>query len=136
MMEKEDKDVILLVEDVFEVRKFLKENLSVVYNVFEAIDGREGIAKAKEILPDMIISATMIPVVDGYALCRELRENNDTNCIPIILVGSEYWQGLTDWLKSKVLKTNRITKADLDIFKVVDKPADVVTAIKKFYAKS
>jgi len=54
---------------------------------------------------------------------------------PVILVGREYWKGLLDWLKDVVLKTDRISKEDLDIFKVVDKPEEVVAEIKKFYKK-
>lgn len=53
---------------------------------------------------------------------------------PIILVGSEYWRELIDWLAKTVLKTGRILKSDLNIFKIVDKPEEVVSAIKKFYA--
>lgn len=52
---------------------------------------------------------------------------------PVILVGKEYWQGLIDWLKDTVLKTDRIAKSDLDIFKIVDKPEEAVAQIKKFY---
>lgn len=53
---------------------------------------------------------------------------------PIILVGSEYWKGLIYWLNNSVLKGKRISKSDLNIFKIVDKPEEVVSAIKKFYA--
>ncbi|MBL7130342.1 MAG: TIGR00730 family Rossman fold protein [Candidatus Omnitrophica bacterium] len=53
---------------------------------------------------------------------------------PIVLVGSEYWKGLIDWLNNTVLKTDRILKAELNIFKIVDKPEEVVSAIRKFYA--
>jgi len=55
---------------------------------------------------------------------------------PIILVGSQYWKGLIVWLKNTVLKSKRISKSDLDLFKIVDKPKDVVAEIKKFYVKS
>ena len=54
---------------------------------------------------------------------------------PVILFGSEYWEGLLDWVKNKVLKVGNISRKDLDIFIVVDKPQDVLKAIKKFYAK-
>lgn len=54
---------------------------------------------------------------------------------PIILVGSEYWKGLIDWLESTVVKKGCITKKELNIFHVVDKPAEVISIIKKFYAK-
>jgi len=53
---------------------------------------------------------------------------------PVILVGSEYWEGLFDWLKGTVLKGRRVSQPDLDIFKIVDTPKEVVAEINKFYA--
>jgi len=53
---------------------------------------------------------------------------------PVILVGSEYWKGLIGWLKETVYKHGNISKEDLDIFIIVDKPQDVAAAIKKFYS--
>ncbi len=54
---------------------------------------------------------------------------------PVIVFGSQYWQGIIDWLKNKVLKEGNISKEDLDLFKVADKPKEVVQIIKKFYKK-
>jgi len=53
---------------------------------------------------------------------------------PVVLFGSEYWKGMLDWLKEKVLAEGSISKHDLGIFTVVDKPKEVVGVIKKFYA--
>lgn len=55
---------------------------------------------------------------------------------PVILVGSQYWKGLIGWLREIVYKHGNISKEDLDIFIIVDKPQDVAAAIKKFYAKT
>ena len=55
---------------------------------------------------------------------------------PVILFNSEYWKGLVGWLKETVYKNSNISKEDLDIFIMVDKPQDVAEAIKKFYAKA
>ena len=52
---------------------------------------------------------------------------------PVILVGSEYWKGLMKWLDNSMLKNKCISKSDLKIFKIVDRPEQVVSAIKKFY---
>ena len=54
---------------------------------------------------------------------------------PVILFGSEYWQGMLSWLKDTALKSGSISKEDLKIFTVVDSPKEVVQEIKKFYAK-
>ena len=50
---------------------------------------------------------------------------------PVILMGSEYWTGLVDWIKAQLLKENLISKEDLDIFQVMDDPKEVVKTIKK-----
>lgn len=51
---------------------------------------------------------------------------------PVILMGSEYWQGLVDWLKNTMLQNDKITPGDLDIIQVIDDPDEVVKHIKKF----
>lgn len=52
---------------------------------------------------------------------------------PVVLFGSEYWQGMLDWLRSTVLKNGNISEKDLNIFTLVDSPKAVVAVIKKFY---
>jgi hypothetical protein len=54
---------------------------------------------------------------------------------PVILVGSEYWKGLIDWIKKSMLNKNLISEKDLDIFCIVDNPTAVLEAINKFYSK-
>src|SRR4030042_690162 len=55
---------------------------------------------------------------------------------PVVLFGSDYWKGMLEWLRATVLKNGNISKVDLNIFTVVDKPKEVVNAIKKFYEGS
>jgi uncharacterized protein (TIGR00730 family) len=55
---------------------------------------------------------------------------------PVVVFGSDYWKGMLDWLKSSVVKEGCISKSDLDIFTVADKPEDVVRIIKSFYKKN
>lgn len=54
---------------------------------------------------------------------------------PVILFGKEYWKGLLCWLNEVVLRNGNISKEDLNLFKVVDTPQEVVKEIKRFYAK-
>lgn len=54
---------------------------------------------------------------------------------PVILYGSQYWQGFIDWLRDSALKYDFIDIADMDIFQVVDTPEDVVKVIRNFYRK-
>ena len=50
---------------------------------------------------------------------------------PVILVGSNYWKGLLDWIKEVVLKEGRISPADLDILQLIDEPDEIIKTIKK-----
>ncbi len=54
---------------------------------------------------------------------------------PVILFGSEYWQGLIDWLTEVVCKEKNIDPGDLTIYQIADKPEEVVRIINKFYKK-
>ena len=51
---------------------------------------------------------------------------------PLILMGSEYWQGLLDWLKKTMLLEGKISPTDLDLIQIVDEPEEVVKLIKKY----
>lgn len=51
--------------------------------------------------------------------------------LPIILVGSDYWSGLLDWIRNQLVKTLKISPEDMDIFQVIDDPVDIIRAIKK-----
>lgn len=55
---------------------------------------------------------------------------------PIVLVGTEFWKGLLDWMKETMLKTNgNIHEGDLDLFQVVDTAEEVIEVIDAFYKK-
>ncbi len=65
---------------------FIRGPLESYYSVVEAVNGREGIEKAKKIIPDLIISDIMMPEVDGYELCAVLKKDVQTSHIPIIML--------------------------------------------------
>ena len=82
----QEKNVILVVEDEPDVREFIRSPLKPFYEVVVAKDGKEGIAIAKEIIPDLIVSDIMMPGTDGYELCRVLKKDIHTSHVPIILL--------------------------------------------------
>jgi uncharacterized protein (TIGR00730 family) len=51
--------------------------------------------------------------------------------LPVFLMGSDYWGGLVDWIKARLLKEKLISPEDIDILQVMDDPEDVVKAVKK-----
>ena len=78
---------VLLVEDTATELKFLKDGL--VSNGFEvetATNGSEAYKKAYTTAPDIIVSDIVMPVIDGYQLCRMLKNGEDTKRIPVILL--------------------------------------------------
>jgi signal transduction histidine kinase/DNA-binding response OmpR family regulator len=82
----QEKNVILVVEDHADVRKYIRDPLEQDYTVIEACDGKEGIAKALEHIPDLIVSDIMMPEADGFELTRILKKDVRTSHIPIILL--------------------------------------------------
>jgi uncharacterized protein (TIGR00730 family) len=51
--------------------------------------------------------------------------------LPVILVGADYWSGLLEWIKSRMLSEKRISPEDIDILQIIDDPQEVVKAVRK-----
>ena len=77
---------ILLVEDNVDLRNFIGNELSKVYQVFTAVDGENGLELANEHFPDLIISDIMMPKMNGIDFCKEIKSNIKTSHIPVILL--------------------------------------------------
>ena len=78
--------IILVVEDNFDLRNYIAEQLEESYTIYEAKDGEKGLQLAGEILPDLIISDIMMPKMDGYEMSRKLKRDFKTSHIPIIML--------------------------------------------------
>lgn len=77
---------ILVIEDNDEIRDFIRNSLQKNYNVDTAKDGTEGLEKAFETLPDLIVSDVKMPGKDGLEICKILKSDERTSHIPIILL--------------------------------------------------
>ena len=77
---------LLVIEDNDEFRSFLFNQLSELYSVKTASDGQDGLNKAMEYTPDLIISDVRMPQMDGVTLCKTLKQEVKTSHIPIILL--------------------------------------------------
>lgn len=82
----DDAPTVLLVEDNHDVRVYLRQHLSAHYHVVEAADGVEGLEKARERSPALVIADVMMPRIDGYALCRALKTDEALEHIPVVLL--------------------------------------------------
>jgi signal transduction histidine kinase/ligand-binding sensor domain-containing protein/DNA-binding response OmpR family regulator len=81
-----DVTTVLVVDDNSEVRTYVKQHLAPRYRVLEAVNGAQGLEMARRLLPDLVLSDVMMPGMDGYALCRALKSDVDTDFIPVILL--------------------------------------------------
>ena len=80
---------VLIVDDSETIVNFLRMVLeSEKYEVDTAFDGTEGIAKVHQSLPDLIITDSIMPGMDGFAFLRELRTDPATEAIPVIMLTS------------------------------------------------
>ncbi|QKJ30768.1 response regulator [Mucilaginibacter mali] len=82
--------LLLLVEDNAELRSFLSIQLSELYRVETAANGEEGLRKANELLPDLILSDVMMPVMDGLEMLDKLKNTQATSHIPVIILSARH----------------------------------------------
>jgi len=90
---KEAKKQVLLVEDNTELRTYIAKTLRLHFTVLEAGNGKEGLNKAKEHLPDLIISDVMMPEMDGFTFCEKLKTEPLTAHIPVVLLTARAEKG-------------------------------------------
>lgn len=88
-LEKSEQYRILLVEDEEDIRNYIAEELSADFKVFTATNGEEGITMANELIPDLIITDVMMPVMSGIELCKTLKKQMVTSHIPIIILSAK-----------------------------------------------
>ncbi|MEJ6980031.1 two-component regulator propeller domain-containing protein [Pedobacter sp. P351] len=82
--------LVLIVEDNDELRLFLSSKLSGTYKVETAINGLEGLNKARSLSPDLILSDVMMPEMDGIQLLDAVKSDNAISHIPVILLTAKY----------------------------------------------
>lgn len=81
-----ERPQLLLIEDNPDVRTYIEDLLKKTYQITVAENGQEGIDKALELIPDIIISDVMMPLKDGFEVCQTLKTDERTSHIPIILL--------------------------------------------------
>ena len=86
-------------------------------------------------------AAAYVVMPGGFGTLDELSEaltliqTGKIRHFPVILVGSEFWSGLIEWMKDTMVKEKVISASDVDLFKLIDDPDQVVAAIFDHYAK-
>jgi len=78
------KETILVVDDIESNVSLLNNILGFKYNVLVALDGKSALEQVYEYMPDLILLDIMMPEMDGYTVCKELKANPKTKHIPVI----------------------------------------------------
>ena len=122
------KTTILVVDDEADVLELISYNLGHAgFSVTTAADGADGIAKAKRLLPSLILLDVMLPEVNGLEVCKALRKEPSTAGIPIIM------------LTAKAAEIDRVLGLELGADDYVTKPfspRELVLRIKKLLERS
>jgi signal transduction histidine kinase/DNA-binding response OmpR family regulator len=108
----QEKPLLLLVDDNKDIIYYLQTLLENDYAIETAYNGKDGIALALEIIPDIIISDILMPDKDGYELCDYLKSHELTSHIPVVL------------LTAKADSTSRITGIKKGADAYLNKPFD------------
>ena len=78
------KEKVLVVDDEASIRRILETRLSMIgYYVVTAANGEEALLRFKEEAPNLVLLDVMMPKLDGYGVCREIRKESD---VPIIIL--------------------------------------------------
>ncbi|ULC57938.1 response regulator [Flaviramulus sp. BrNp1-15] len=122
---KEEKPVLLIVEDDLDVRQFVKSIFNSEFIIIEANNGERGIKKAITNIPDLIISDVMMPEKNGIELCNELKEDERTSHIPIILLTAKVGEeneikGLTIGADAYITKPFSSSKLKIRVQKLIE----------------
>jgi DNA-binding response OmpR family regulator len=105
--------LILIVDDNPDIREFIQIHFEPEYSVVAAEDGKEGWNKALKVVPDLIISDIMMPVLDGVELCRKIKNDERTSHIPVLM------------LTALTSKEKRLAAISAGADDYIDKPFDI-----------
>ncbi|WP_138994172.1 hybrid sensor histidine kinase/response regulator transcription factor [Larkinella sp. C7] len=117
---------ILLIEDNPELSDFIAGSLPERYIVERATNGADGLKIALETLPDLIISDVMMPVMDGFELCKAVKQHEHTSHIPVILLTAKTavesrMQGLVTGADDYLTKPFRVPELNLRVYNLLDR---------------
>lgn len=80
------RPIILVVEDNADIRDYIADSFTDLYEVKTAANGKEGLQIATECIPDIVVSDIMMPVMNGIMMCQKLKADMRTSHIPVILL--------------------------------------------------
>lgn len=81
-----ERPLVLIAEDNAELASYIAATLSVSYNARVAQDGKEALTLVRSLKPSLLISDVMMPGMDGYSLCRTIKDDEALQTLPIIML--------------------------------------------------
>lgn len=84
--DKNARPIILVVEDNADIRDYIADSFTDLYEIKTAANGKEGLQIATDCIPDIIVSDIMMPVMNGVTMCQKLKADIRTSHIPVILL--------------------------------------------------
>ncbi|WP_303318060.1 two-component regulator propeller domain-containing protein [Flavivirga abyssicola] len=84
--------VLLIVDDNADIRSFIKRVLGEEYNIYEAENGKVGLELANKLMPNIIVTDIMMPIMDGIEFCEEIKTRKETSHIPVIMLTAKLSQ--------------------------------------------
>ncbi len=83
---RQDKPLLLIIEDYQDITDYLTIILQDSYQILTARNGKEGLQLAQEYIPDLVLSDVMMPEMNGYEVCKQLKTDERTSHIPVVLL--------------------------------------------------
>jgi YesN/AraC family two-component response regulator len=91
----EAKPVLLFVDDHEDMRHYIKSSMEDMYIIHDASNGLEGLEKARQLMPDIIVSDVMMPEMDGMEMCKRIKQDIHTCHLPVILLTAKISEDFT-----------------------------------------
>lgn len=101
------ENILLIVDDNADIRAYVRSIFETDYQILEAVDGQDGLEKATNFLPNLVVCDLMMPRLDGFAFCRILKNQEATSHIPVVMLTAKadvenriegFEQGADDYL--------------------------------------
>lgn len=84
--EVDQQPTLLVIDDNADIRNYIRLLLGSDYAIVEAENGRDGLSKALQAMPDAVICDVMMPVMDGWECCRRIKDEWQTSHIPVMML--------------------------------------------------
>ncbi|MBI5418104.1 response regulator [Candidatus Poribacteria bacterium] len=128
------KDKVLVVDDDPDIRELLSQSLSSeLFDVLLSENGEEALNMVDQDKPDLIILDIMMPGIDGLEVCRRLKENPQTNTIPVLMLTAK--SGVGDKIEGFVTGAEEYIAKPFDPMNVEARVATILRRVKREKAK-